>query len=208
VGKRYGCLIWRGTPLKTEKGPAPIPGTVYYRHRQPDGLMAVRRRPADLSRPAEVVAHHAGCPEVNCGILDIAWNDGGLEYKAMHQNRWFWWRDGKPLRLSADTDNPRPELETAGSVKGSLVVRGQVVLKFPGKADGRFVSGYAPLRWVGGDERYLLFSYGGYAHVEQRLAAEILGMGRTRGGTYIYDVETRKVHRFIEEQAADIVWQP
>jgi|GEM_PF-2845224 len=220
--KRSGCLtaaaalmgllmlliywLWRGAPLKADDIPAPISGTVYYLQRQPDDLLAVMRRPADLSRPAEKVVHRAGCPEQNCNIARFYWTGNGLEYIAMNQGQWYRWRDGRPLRPDDGKPEGEPPLQNARRVMGSLVLHGTTVLEHPGVYDFKFAPGYAPERWIGGGERFMLFHYNGYAYGVQSLLANMLGPGRGRGGTYIYDFDSLRVHRFTD--GFSFIWQP
>lgn len=193
--------LWWGTPLAVEKNPAPVPGYVYFLKRQPDQLLAVMKQPADLSQAAEKIIHREHCPEHNCNVVGIDVSEGRLQYTAMYQGEWYTFCDGQPLK--PEVWEPAAVPVGAENKRGCLVVDGREVLHFPGSFDHKFAPGYSPLTWIGGD-RYLIFCYNGYTNGAVALAANFIGVGRNRGGCYLWDRETEKITRFAN--GSQFVW--
>lgn len=198
-----GFSVWRGSPLKTDPAPAPVPGTVYYLQRDTDQLLKVMQQPADLSSPPIKVAAHENCGEENCNITDLRLVDGALEYGATYKGELHWWRGGKPIAVMGK-EEPMPDKHVgAENKRGSLMVDGKEVLHYAGRYDFKWASGYDPVAWIGGG-RYLVFSYSGYENPDIAFLGGL--MGRQNGGNYLWDRETGKVYPFVD--GYDVIWQP
>lgn len=200
-----GGLIWRGTPIKVASTPAPVPGTIYFLWRDRDDLLKVMQQPADLSAPPVRVAARERCPESNCNIVGLRLQAGEVEYAALHQDEFYWWRAGLPVAKVTPDELVARTPEGASNEQGSLVVAGEVVLPYRGQYHPKFASGYRPVGWIS-DGDYLIFYYNGYTNGLFSILGGMLGHEPAGAGTYLWERQTGQIYPFADGH--DYLWVP
>lgn len=203
-------VLWlrAGARLPAEPPPADLAGELYMIRRDDDELLKVYRQPANQSAEPVLAFSREGCPEENCNIIELRQIDGIVEYQAMSQGNWFWWRDGVPTKPTSDKDWDLEEERHAGvtAEKGSLYLGGELIVQFNGKYSFKFASGYHPVTWSP-DRRYLLFWFSGYANGDAGLISSILDITPASAGQYAWDRETGMVYR-LGKASNGAIWAP